>query len=466
MKSVAVVGAGPTGLVSARAALELGFSVTVVDPWIFESKNVSKLQNSPKFGNLAKKSYFGSFAMYEYEDSILSVGDMTDLPISGTVGGLSAVWGANILSDYQISSITNSNNQSSIDLVTDILSMKFKNERSRLHESPIASDRFERMFDRPQDRSSFSVQKSSLAIDWDACTRCGQCLTGCPQDAIFNASFEWRNLVNSGEVTLLQGYVDRVVIGENDDLKVELVGSDMGHTFDYIFLCAGSVATSALLLRSLLIPNHSELADTQVYYMPFFSIKGRKNMESRFALAQSFIQFKDDAGGSQLALYEASAETVRRAKQIVGPCQYLVPDFIWRRIIPGIGMVPSKFSGRLTLHASESGQIKLTASKARRAGKYIWGIYLKNFFRLFRRGILPLLPAVQVPNVGSSYHVGALTFDNKSLISKDGRIRENVNLFIADGSAIDNLVAGPVTHLYMINAAEITKNALGGSRDE
>ncbi|MDV7340868.1 hypothetical protein RYZ26_14775 [Terasakiella sp. A23] len=124
------------------------------------------------------------------------------------------------------------------------------------------------------------------ASDQNACIACGDCMYGCPRDAIFRAA---RPIWEMAQEGLCQIIYEEVVQFSGTDLKTVT----QTQTFDKIFVCGGALGSSQLVRNSLGKPEKQiELYDTMLWYFPALSFWPKKT-----GRADRGIAFAELAGG-------------------------------------------------------------------------------------------------------------------------------------------------------------------------
>lgn len=456
----AIIGAGPTGLAAALAAVSKNIEFDIIDAWDFISREYQNSMTIVEKENIAKKSNFGSFSMYDYPIDLLSRDMQADLPLSLKVGGLSTVWGANIWLDtaselgiddcegflksqaslIQIIPMTTSNN-----------SKNWTPTTSRISRSLRASNNIE---------SNDTFQRSQLAIDIDKCTKCGLCLTGCPEDAIFSADLYWKKLATNPLVKIRRGVAKLLQLTESQQIAVEVFLGETStrYIYDYVFIACGAIASSALLQRSNLYPKEIAIDDTQVFYLPLFSLFPAKKEDSTFTLAQAFFRAQGK-GNFHMSVYEVSKDINDR---ISGKYPFLarfIPKFVWSRMLAGIAFIPAENSGKLIMDYYDSNPI-LTSKSNVRSRMYFQLSIFANIKYFLRARLIPIAFVLQKPNVGASYHVGAIKSNGIPLLDQEGKLDKMIPLSVVDSSSLPLLPTGPITFAAMVNAHRIVTKIL------
>jgi hypothetical protein len=164
--------------------------------------------------------------------------------------------------------------------------------------------------------------------------------------------------------------------------------------------------------------------------------------------------------GIHLSIYETSLDLLNRAKSFLGRKGKLFPTFIYERLMAGIGFLPLEASGRLRIEFS-SGTSNVQEIQNPSVKRDARKLFRRSRYDLFKRGMWPILSAIQVPNVGASYHIGTLQSETReNLINENGRLLATANLYVVDSAALQRIPVGPITVAAMINAIRIVEESL------
>jgi ferredoxin len=130
----------------------------------------------------------------------------------------------------------------------------------------------------------FAVNTNS--DDRDGCIHCGDCLYGCPRDAIFRAGKAIQKIASEGECNIK---FEKVLTVRTSNRQVQLI-TDRGESiYDRIFLCAGAPNTIEIVGKSFGEPTRRiTIYDNLLWYFPVFSFFPKKTrfLESSFAFAE------------------------------------------------------------------------------------------------------------------------------------------------------------------------------------
>ena len=483
MYSHVVIGTGPAGWASCLTLIQNGIKPLVLDIAGQDSDELKRQSPSPAASSgLAKKGYLGSTSMYDYPTSKKILFENLDsIPLSSEIGGLSNVWGSNIQnlqkSQAEAWGSEATNMFESIEEILKVFPHSGKKDYLEeiaawpidfLDETP-NSPRMTKILNRYQklpNRTYWSIGQARNATAGvnNGCIICGKCLTGCPENIIFNTKFEFNQWINKDKIDFKRVYVTNLH-KNNEAWSISGVDPQNKEVLDFqatqVFLGSGAISSTVLLNRSKLIPNEVELSDTQVFYFPLLSYRDSAKDSGQYALAQVFVSSVDSdkiTNAFHYSLYENSETIKDRISAIYPFLSKLVPNFFLKQILSGIGFIHPTKSGKIQIsHEGPTTMVK--GLKSSKVMKSIWRTYFTTLIDLTRIGLFPI-PIFLKPKVGSSYHVGALKFHDSALIDSNGNIAGLTGLYCIDAASLPLLPTGPTTLLIMGNSRRITKNSL------
>jgi choline dehydrogenase-like flavoprotein len=346
---VAVVGSGLSGFAAAHALAERGFHVTILDVGETLEEHraavVARLHDLPReewsaedlaflgenptivTGSLPKKVHFGSDQIYAERRPFAPITTMVDGRAPAptfTKGGFSTVWGGASLpidavdmTDWPVSRAElDPYFQRVADLMplcggTGTLSAAFppyKEPLGNLHPSPqgqLLLEDLERAAPRLA-RTGTLYGKARLAIHTSAseggvlpCNGCGYCFTGCVRGSIYSTLPQLDGLTRRTHVEYRSGiYVDTVGEAGRDAVVegVDLAANEkVRFTFDAVFLAAGPLNSTRVLLRSRGLFNRLvTLKETQKFVLPMLRLRGAPSAieHSTVTMAAVFLETK------------------------------------------------------------------------------------------------------------------------------------------------------------------------------
>ena len=486
MYSHVVIGTGPAGWASCLTLIQNGIKPLVLDIAGQDSDELKRQSPSTAASSgLAKKGSYGSTSMYDYPTSNKILFENLDsIPLSSEIGGLSNVWGSNIQNlQKSQAKAWDSEATNMFESIAEILKVfPHSGKKDSLEEIaawPIDfpdetpnSPRMTKILNRYQklpNRTHWLIgqARNATAGVINGCIMCGKCLTGCPEDIIFNTKFEFNQWINQDKIDFKRVYVtnlhknyDSWTVSGMDPQNKEVLEIQAAQ----VFLGSGAISSTVLLNRSKLIPNEVELSDTQVFYFPLLSYRDSAKDSGQYALAQVFVSSVDSdkiTNAFHYSLYENSETIKDRISAIYPFLSKLVPNFFLKQILSGIGFIHPTKSGKIQI-SHEGSTTMVKGLKSSKVMKSIWRTYFSTLIDLTKIGLFPI-PIFLNPKVGSSYHVGALKFHDSALIDLNGNIPGLAGLYCIDAVSLPLLPTGPTTLLIIGNSRRITKNSLSKS---
>lgn len=536
------MGSGPTGIAAAEVLLGAGVGVDVIDP----SAEACPLQSGPRgiaaedpasthplmdggqgwprrlsdalFGELAatllRKRVLGShFAFEGVERAIPLEGPW--LPRSLARGGLANAWGAACYplrtEDYadwpiepdhlrrwfgpamRLLHVTGSR---------DALSHVYRDQDGMTDLGPDEGfdpeSPFETLFGVWRGRrSALAAQglhagRARLAVrapgdaGASACESCGQCMEGCPVEAIWNGRSALQSLIVRG-ARYLPGNLVRKWSSEQAELWLECGGPDEPARrvgpYVALFLAAGPLSSFRIAAQS--VPGapaaSARLAENDVTVLPFRFRNGLRHGDRRFALSEAAIAI-DPAGALERP---AHLQLYRPGGASLGPVSAL------------LDLLPSKFKslalrcigrlavGMLYLHGTQSRGLQLRLGQSDAPVAHVQvnpedGDPGREAVRASIRrlsayshllGLAPLTFARRHGGPGFSAHFGCVLpmrhRPDRLECHPDGRLAsaaEDVPVFVVDLSALPAMPAQNATLTGVANAMRIAAHYVAASR--
>jgi hypothetical protein len=491
-----VIGSGPSGFSAVMGLLKTGAQCTLIDIG-FTTEVVSKDLNNRNYQAAAKKK-FNSAHMWDYPTELgINVSEFPNvIDLSGGFGGLSTVWGTGIqppppqllnLLPLEIKLEIEKGVKEILEIIPttcgeDGLMEKFPWPQNILKNKPIiVSDILKKV----SDSKTISLTKEKkfifgyprLAINapgkLKGCVKCGNCLTGCEYDSLFETTRIINDLISQNKITYIQGAVEKINKTVNA-WEISFIDTSrreqkkvLGH---HIYLATGPVGTPMILQKSKLIDNKVEIFDSQVFYQLYIGRKSKIKSE-RFSLGQSIVTTDNETSELQdfyMSLYEdpiaLSQKYIEQLPVVFNlkPISYLV-KVLSKFLRPGIGFIEQSNSGTMILNYNEKlnkhfinfTTNNLTKSTIKNYTKQI-AIILKRF-GLIR---IPLPYFFESQGVGSGFHSGAsipMSDDNskKNRCNWNGEFVEN--LYLVDSTSLPIIIPGAHTLGVMANSYRIAK---------
>lgn len=520
-----VVGSGPTGIACAKALLDHGAEVTVVDvgrqcerhvmdrvarlqsidPAQWEPALVDGIKGSVVQGRASLQSpklVYGSAFPYAFDDSDIGKQDGTSCVQSLAEGGLSNVWGAAVL-PYAASDLAGwplteedfRDHYAAVARMMPIAGIKDDLEDTfPFYAEPLPGPRPSRQAERLESRlkrhrarlaaRGIAFGRSRLALRTAAgphgagCQYVGLCLTGCPYLAIYNATDSLREL-RSHPRFRYEPHCRVETVTEPAGRTVSLLGRrvDTGREFHFtgqrVFLAAGVISTTYIILRSL---GHYDRPVTLRYHpyflLPLVTLRNERGvaLERLHTLAQLFVEIRDPRISDRvvhLQLYTYNGAIRDRLRGALAR----VPGFSTR--------LEHRLLGRLLaiqgyLHGSEDTAIEarlrrgptpsedkldLSGALSSATARRIRAVYWKLVRSANALGALPLPGMLHIGQPGEGNHIGSV-FPMRATpepLQTDllGRLPDFRRVHLVDASVLPSLPATTITYGSMANAHRI-----------
>jgi ferredoxin len=440
---IAIIGTGPAGLACLKTIVQLNKekSEKIEITWYdigktYNEENKSKLENST-----ALKSYFGdaySYDQNEYTKIAKGPGSPNLWPSAGR-GGFSRVWGATLIgetdADFFDGYVEN------MGLESKLLTEGGKQILSR----------FANLNER--DRKNFQILPLKMAVKADLCTKCGQCLIGCPQNAIWCAT---DGTVESEKIVHRNSeFVKSIEIGREGLLT--LISKNHVDQFNKVFIAAGPISSAAILFNSGLINEACYLRDSQTIFNLFFHKRYTKTTE-RFALAQSSFNLRmKNRLVSNIQIYPCGEtlidhlSSIKILKKI--PRSFIF--FLSQYLAAGIAYLPPENSGKIRLEKNKTGEFSIQVEKPDGRLRILLE-YFKSSFNCLRKIGMWQIPFIKLAGIGEGYHFGNLYSLSDSNMIKN---LASEGIYIVGAAALIELPTGPITDHLIKDTIKRTHDA-------
>lgn len=404
-----VVGSGPAGMACAKALLDRGQQVRMLDggltieadrlglvdklkrtqPKDWTPANLAAYQAGmdPDVGGVPLKLVYGSDFAYREADEHLGVHyDNVGLRPSLAKGGLSTVWGAAMmpylerdLSEWPLKLAALAPHYASVLQLTGLAACHDKLEEifplytsnfTDLRPSQQGQQLLETMERHREALVSRGIRfgRSRVAVRGNlpsmegGCVYCRLCMYGCPYGHIYSSADTVTQWQNNPNFSYQPGVI--VTSVRESPAGVEISGYDRLTRAPLVwrcgkaFLAAGTIATTGILLRSLAAYDQTAwLKDSQYFLMPlllFRKVRGATR-EWLQALAQAFIEITDPTGHGPTAhiqIYSNNDLISQAVAKVFGPLQgplgFLVRD-LQERMLVAQGYLHSQHSSRIAV---------------------------------------------------------------------------------------------------------------------
>jgi choline dehydrogenase-like flavoprotein len=521
-----VVGSGPAGVACAAALLHCGRNVLMLDaglrleperaqvvqrlgqqtPQQWCAEDLARIKEGMNFGaaGIPQKVLFGSD--YPYRDAERELGLAQagiGLQASLALGGLSTVWGSAMvpycdadIADWPITPKQLAPHYRAVLELTGISAGR--DELEKLF--PLHTDSYGQLdlsrqaktiwqkLERHNERlkaNGFLFGRARVAIKGSrgdlepGCVHCGLFMYGCPYGYIYNSAdtvLQWtskKNFTYQPDVIVesVEEKGDQVVLrgherGINETIEVKA---------DRVFLAAGVIPTTGILLRSLSAHESAVfIKDSQYFLLPAMLTKrvGSVRTEPLYALSQIFIELLDAQISPRtvhLQLYTYNDLIGRAVRNIFGPLKAPL-DFLARelegRLVLFQGFIHSDQSSLIstTLRSPENGgKLELKPVINPEARKVVGRVVRRLLKNSLRFGAVPLPMLLQVAAPGRGFHAGG-SFPMRvkpAGLETDtfGRPAGWQRIHAVDATVLPSIGATTITFTVMANAHRIATAA-------
>ena len=466
-------------------------------------RSISRQPSPGRRGTIPQKRAYGSdfpFRDMGQLEGVEPVGLANPSVVSGAYGGFSNVWGAQIMPfskatfdrwPFSLAEIEPhyrvALGEMNLAGEDDDLSELFPLMTPASHLPPLA-DRTERVLDRYEARRALvrshaiTIGRARLAFRADECTRCGLCMTGCPDQLVYSSSQTFDRLRGEGRITYRSNLLAFELEEEGGRPSVLTKNTSTGETHrfsaDRIFVGCGGIGTTRLVAGSLgLFDRVIPMQESVQFVMPTVSMRPASDpREQRNFTLNQFNLLYDHTGEGfdlcQIHFYDYNPAFLTSLPAVLGTAA-AEPALaaMLRRVSVGLGYVPGWGSPRVRVRASRSDTTdRLPGLEVDREPIVGWPPMLKGLVRAMvavapALDLWPVVPMVSVSDAAKSYHFGA-SFPHagaRSTTTTDllGRLAAWDNIHLVDGSVFPNVPATTFTLTIMANAHRIASAALG-----
>ncbi len=500
-----VIGSGPSGVSVAKALLDRGRQVLMLDggrglesaaqdrrdhlasgdPDSWSVDDVKTWQ-APQFATPpGQVRRFGSdFAMVPGAQT-LTAPDQIGLRASHAMGGLSNLWGSAVLpnraadiTDWPIGMddlaphykavaefLPISGRVDDLQALFPDFSMQ---DRTPLSPSPQAERLLSSLERRKAELSELGAHTGAARLAVAAgCRYCGQCLHGCPWGLIYasgqtletlrlHAGFRHR----AGLVRQFKEQADQVLVTLQDGETLQA---------DRIFVAAGVLETARLLLTSSPDPGgRLQLQDSQHFFLPSlhrWRAPRRPDRKPYHTLPQLFIELDDPEVSPHLVHAQVYTWNEFYAHDLISSYGAKLPGSapLWQmlamRLIVAQAFLHSTHSARINLTLAADGRLAPVVERNDETEQVMVRATTRMAQVLKLAGLTPLSFARRPGDVGSSFHVGGSVPMAKAprLGQSDilGRPKGLSRVHLVDASSLPSISATTITFSVMANAHRI-----------
>lgn len=512
-----VVGSGPAGIACATALVNAGHRVTILDAGLtleaehehlrlriaakpkqtWTTSDTAPLKTAVTANEVPLKRIYGSDYPYRTTpgSTFIHYGRLS-IKASHAQGGFSNVWGGAVLpyrekdiGDWPISSEALREGYEEVAKFMPIAGLVDNLEahfplfggKCEALEPSRQIQRLCRNATRNRDALNHDgvyIGSSRLAVSNanGACLHCGLCLHGCPKDLIYSSRQTLKSLLENDLVVYEPGVTIRSFREKQN--AVELLGlrrdgSSCLYVADRAFLAAGTLSTTAIVLRSLaMFDVPVRFKDSQYYLFPWLQMKStpRVSEEELHTLCQVFVEIFDPNISPytvHLQVYSFNDHLEQVLALKLGALKSVFPRAAFLgRVLLVQGYLHSEHSGGIMGVLRRSGDddyFELSEVINPQTRRKISAVLGKLTRQAFRFGAIPLASAVQITEPGRGFHTGG-SFPMADKPRKGetdilGRPMGAERVHIADASVFPSIPSTTITLPVMANAYRIASQA-------
>ena len=423
------------------------------------------------------------FKNFDFEERLNTPFDPLKLNESYSFGGLSNVWGSKCTrlfpSEFETWNINYKDLERfyekcekilNVEHFNDLISKELKIKKENLNDEKlnIYSEFIKKMFAHQKEDENFIYGFSRVAID-SKCYKCGNCYFGCPDNYIFKTKYFFQKLIDEKKIEFKFGLDLKEFQLKDSNIHLKFKNSEKNIVTKRLFLGAGSIQTTKIIVNSLNITEGLYIKESQSFFAPCFYLgKNIKNIYNHQTGGDGIVVFKENKKLNTKNLYhhfkydQKLLEVV--LKRNFGILYYLIPKFIVKRIFIDCGFVHSDmslFKGKINFKNEKIEVIKNNIKK--RFVKNTINKQLKIIGKKFNFISINFL--LKIGKFGRSFHLGGSVpmkndnyeskIEKKLFVKTNGELSLAKNIFIIDSTSFNNIPAGDITITIMANAMRI-----------
>jgi len=292
------------------------------------------------------------------------------------------------------------------------------------------------------------------------CVYCGECMAGCFKDAIYSSRMTIKKYLQDPQVKYVQAKVKKI----NQKGNFSEIETDQGLEtgFSRIFLGAGCLHSTEIIIRSLKLKQKLFMADNAVYAFPIFYFGKKLSQDDSYLslcnLIFGCIPQKENEHFAQVQVYPNF-------------------DYLWRyNLSPKLWPVfkklssflrPHLFFGRLYLHSDHSqsysvelkdDQLVLDKAKEAESGQRIKTL-MSNLHRVVNHQGFYIPPISPIRQRVNTHYTSTLSFNNNAVkVSSLGEVMPYV--YLCDSSVFPDSPAINPGFTIMANAYRIVDQVI------
>jgi len=294
-----------------------------------------------------------------------------------------------------------------------------------------------------------------------ACVYCGECMTGCFKESVYSSS---QSLNQFHEPQALKRFVPQKVVRVDPETRAVVVQGD-GRTethegFDKVFLAAGCLGSSEIVMRSGNVQTGPVMTDNAVCVFPILYTGKIPPREAYLALCNLIIACVPTSGAS--GGHYAQAQINHTGDYL---WKSVAPSWSWRVAGPAAkALVRHLFWVRLYLDGSQSNRYslhlnddRLECELERPADPAQGSALMKDLRKILRKSGFHIPPVSPWLQRTSSHYAGTFPYGE---VNRVGEIFPGVHL--CDSAAFPTCPATSPTFTIMANAHRTVSEVMNG----
>jgi len=320
---------------------------------------------------------------------------------------------------------------------------------------------------------SFEIDNSTVAFNYkitsEICDFCHEFKWSCDKDIAWSPKSFFKENIENGRINYLKNTsVFRLSNNAKNEIEVFFDADFENSTpkiYDKVFLAAGAIGTSKIILRSVDNINMLEILTTDLVTIPY--ITNKMTSEKKHTFVDIYIKYFRKSLFTFGQLYGFSNNLLSLSKEAVPVAQKFGSflKFIFKRTGGIFIYLDQKISSSLYV-TTKGTEISIEPGRKNNITKSIF-IILQICIQLLFRGLL-LVPFIgSWRKHGNSNHYGSqlpMNLDTNKRLKNEtdslGSISTLKNLHIVDSSVLPIVPSGPITFITMANSYRITNEVL------
>jgi ferredoxin len=305
------------------------------------------------------------------------------------------------------------------------------------------------------------TENAILARSLNLCKNIGQCLTGCPNNAIWRSSYYYEKQRKNLNIETIDQGIERLAFIDNQIQLTTFSGEK--YFADKVLVAAGTLGTLALLNRSFEQFNEFEFKDSATQFFVALKLR-RTKLKKNSALHQWRIAFDSESYSAQMQIYPDISDLFETAKFGRNSLEVVLLKIFWpfaqKLCIAGILYIDGQNSHSIKLKF-QNGTGILSSKVNEKQDTVRSNIWRATFRKSIKLGFFPIKKSFQDNGSGSGFHFGQTSVRyNNVYYPLNDFIAQNFpskSLLIVDSNSLKIVPAGPITSLIKRNAKLITE---------